>query len=91
MANDGPNTNGSQFLITLCACPFDGNVSSVSAFRRKTRSGLGWFTHTYLGKYVVFSGVIGGSDDVVCKVAQVTTDEKDRPAVPVIIFNYGEL
>ena len=28
---------------------------------------------------------------MVRKVAQVATDEKDRPAIPVIIFNCGEL
>jgi peptidyl-prolyl isomerase G (cyclophilin G) len=43
------------------------------------------------GKHVVFGRVIRGFDDVVLKIAQVTTDEKDRPAVPVIIFNCGEL
>ncbi len=43
------------------------------------------------GKHVVFGRVIRGFDDVVSKIAQVSTDEKDRPAVPVIIFNCGEL
>lgn len=43
------------------------------------------------GKHVVFGRVIRGFDDVVTKVAQVTTDEKDRPTVPVTIFNCGEL
>jgi len=67
MANRGPNTNGSQFFITLRACPHLN------------------------GKHVVFGRVIRGFDDVVTKVAQVTTDEKDRPTVPVTIFNCGEL
>lgn len=43
------------------------------------------------GKHVVFGKVIRGFDDVVTKIAQVTTDEKDRPTVPVTIFNCGEL
>jgi cyclophilin family peptidyl-prolyl cis-trans isomerase len=43
------------------------------------------------GKHVVFGKVIRGFDDVVRKIAQVSTDEKDRPAVPVIVYNCGEL
>lgn len=43
------------------------------------------------GKHVVFGRVIRGFDDVVTKIAQVTTDEKDRPTVPVAIINCGEL
>ncbi len=35
--------------------------------------------------------MIRGFDDVVHKIAQVSTDEKDRPVVPVIVNNCGEL
>jgi hypothetical protein len=46
---------------------------------------------TTLGKHVVFGKVIRGFDDVVREIAQVSSDEKDRPVVPVIVYNCGEL
>jgi hypothetical protein len=48
-------------------------------------------SRTIPGKHVVFGKVIRGFDDVVPKIAQVSTDEKDRPVVPVIVYNCGEL
>jgi len=46
---------------------------------------------TLAGKHVVFGKVIRGFDDVVGKITQVSVDEKNRPTVPVIISNCGEL
>ena len=35
--------------------------------------------------------MIRGYDDVVEKLSQVAVDEKDRPHVPIVIVNCGEL
>ncbi|KAH8117725.1 cyclophilin-like domain-containing protein [Phellopilus nigrolimitatus] len=67
MANKGPDTNNSQFFVTLRACPH------------------------LTGKHVVFGRVLRGFEDVVQKIAVVPTDAKDRPTVPVVISNCGEL
>lgn len=66
MANKGPNTNGSQWFVTLRACPHLD------------------------GKHVVFGRVLKGYDTIAA-VADVPTDEKDRPLQPVVIVNCGEL
>ena len=88
MANRGPNTNGSQFFVSLRACPHLNGKFHIIIFYP-----YAGFTRarTTPGKHVVFGKVIRGFDDVVCKIAQVSTDEKDRPAVPVIVYNCGEL
>ena len=43
------------------------------------------------GKHVVFGRVIRGYEDVIPKIVDIPTDEKDRPKVPIVISNCGEL
>ena len=45
----------------------------------------------HAGKHVVFGRVIRGYEDVIPKVVDVPTDEKDRPRVPIVISNCGEI
>jgi hypothetical protein len=40
---------------------------------------------------VVFGRVIRGYEDVIPKIVDISTDEKDRPKVPIVISNCGEL
>jgi peptidyl-prolyl isomerase G (cyclophilin G) len=89
MANRGPNTNGSQFFITLRACLHLNGMCYVFFF--KPIHAINVLDIPPPGKHVVFGKVIRGFDDVVRKIAQVSTDEKDRPVVPVIVYNCGEL
>ena len=43
------------------------------------------------GKHVVFGRVIRGYEDVIPRIVDVPTDEKDRPRAPIVISNCGEL
>lgn len=83
MANRGPDTNGSQFFITLRECPhLNGRLFNSS-----------WphITQRIPGKHVVFGKAIRGYEAVVKKLAQVPVDAKDRPQTPILISNCGEL
>ena len=85
MANRGPDTNGSQFFITLRDCPHL-NGDPLNAHSNPTI-----LTTLHKGKHVVFGRVIRGYEEVVKQVANVPVDDKDRPLVPVVISNCGEL
>lgn len=43
------------------------------------------------GKHIVFGKVIRGYEEVVKGLAQVEVDAKDRPVIPILITNCGEL
>ncbi|TBU25187.1 cyclophilin-like domain-containing protein [Dichomitus squalens] len=94
MANKGPNTNNSQFFVTLRDCPHLNGKSAPSLAPAWTLPA--YFMPNALcvrpptGKHVVFGRVIRGYD-VVERIADVPTDEKDRPRAPVVIANSGEL
>lgn len=55
----------------------------------KTFSNQGFFI--LLGKHVVFGKVIKGYNDVIKSLVEVAVDGKDRPTVPIVISNCGEL
>ena len=82
MANRGPDTNGSQFFVTLKECPhLNGKPFNPSWPPSHKKSGI----------HVVFGKVIRGYEDVVKSIAQVPVDAKDRPQTPIVISNCGEL
>jgi len=43
------------------------------------------------GRHVVFGRVLKGYKEVIQRLADVPVDEKDRPTVPIIISNCGQL
>ncbi|MGC8257972.1 peptidylprolyl isomerase [Leuconostoc mesenteroides subsp. jonggajibkimchii] len=86
MANDGPNTNGSQFFIVQ-ASNFPSQMVSalrdlpaeVADFYRQ-KGGTPWLD----GKHTVFGQVIEGLN-IVDEIAKVKVDMADKPRVDVVI------
>lgn len=73
MANAGPNTNGSQFFITV---PEAGDPSSSSG----SGGGLPWLNglHTVVG-------FVANGKEVVAALSRVQRDEQDKPFRPLVI------
>ena len=66
MANSGPNTNGSQFFVTLKETP--------------------WLND----KHVVF-GILLDGFDIIKKIENLETDDKDSPKKEIKIIDCGIL
>ena len=85
MANSGPNTNGSQFYINQNKADISSKlptdrfpVKIIEAYKNGGNPTLDG------GNYTVFGQVIDGMD-VVDKIAEVETDDKDKPKEDVKI------
>ena len=85
MANSGPNTNGSQFYINQNKEDWSSKLPTerfpakiIEAYKNGGNPTLDG------GNYTVFGQVIDGMD-VVDKIAEVETDDKDKPKEDVKI------
>ena len=70
MANAGPNTNGSQFFITVAATPHLDFDHPMNQMRK--------------GGHAVFGEVVEGMD-LVNKISITNTDARDRPEHDIIM------
>lgn len=77
MANRGPNSNGSQWFITLAAAP---HLTGKHVY----------VLQLYDSDSSVFGRVIHGMEHIKT-IGALPTDGKDRPLSPVIIAHCGEL
>ena len=79
MANAGPNTNGSQFFITVCPCPWLDN--KVFSFNNII------FNWPIKSKHTIFGEVYRGME-IVLKISQVSVNAKtDKPWEDITIIN----
>lgn len=89
MANSGPNTNGSQFFIVQKKSTNNREIQYLQNLKYldeiidayKNSGGAMWLDN----KHTVFGQIFEGFD-VLDKMAEVATDESDRPLEDILIL-----
>ncbi len=85
MANSGPNSNGSQFFITVAPTPWYRQTNFIPFFF----SSMIIIYFRLDGKHVVFGRVFQGQD-IVKKMESFGTDE-GTPRANVVIIDCGQV
>lgn len=84
MANDGADTNGSQFFINQNSTDQSSNLSSSTTPSAIIKAYAKGGNPSLDGDYTVFGQVISGMD-IVDSIASVATDDSDKPKEDITI------